>query len=344
VLIPREPARDGSADFVLRAEISDVPDLAIFCDGWSAHATPTANRLSRDAEERRLLRDAGWIVIGLSDSDLAPRRDMIPIWINEPMISVTTNMSDGALTPTVTSLLRSGPLELIMWWLQSPDPEAMAALADWLPMMMVGKTDHIGISSGIPILDEASGLLDGKQLVGAPTSAWAWADDTVVFMARKAGNTAADTEVALVLADDDARLGQAHAESWRTWLRVSNYLNLRTRPTVIGVTSETGSVATTGSADETSDPVPEPLREDYAMAGAEVRPLMLEIHEAGLETPSYGIEVGDGIPLEVAWPTRMIAIDLDLDERDRQDLGKDGWVLVRASLDDIRRALETREA
>jgi ATP-dependent helicase YprA (DUF1998 family) len=339
-LDPQEYVLDSRPDFMLRSNDSTVPPMAIFCDGWKFHANPALNRLADDAAKRQNLRDGDHVVLALSWQDLEPDGVPAPGWLNEDLVGPVTSMAQAALTPGVVDLLRRGPMDLLLQWIQSPDPAALAALADWLPMLMLGRTQHNGISDGSTVAEVAAALLTGDELVGTPPSAWAWQQDTMVLLARKAGDVPNAIEVGLVLDDSDDKLGPDHVEAWRGWLRLSNFLNLRTRPTTVTVTSVVGAAAPSGVSEEIEGGVPEGLREAYELAASEMeRRLMLDLHAAGVEPATYGYETEEGIPLSVSWPDRRIVVDLDLPEADAADLRETGWTIVKADPESIGAAL-----
>ena len=94
-LDPQQFVLDSRPDFVLRTNDTNVPDVAIFCDGWKYHASPAFNRLADDASKRRNLRDAGYVVLGLSWRDLEPEPADPPAWLNDAMIAAVTGMAGG---------------------------------------------------------------------------------------------------------------------------------------------------------------------------------------------------------------------------------------------------------
>tara|TARA_B100001179_G_C18254902_1_gene259921 strand:+ start:116 stop:469 length:354 start_codon:yes stop_codon:yes gene_type:complete len=86
--------------------------------------------------------------------------------------------------------------------------------------------------------------------------------------------------------------------------------------------------------------IPEHLHGDFALAGPEQQQLMLELVNAEVgPVASYGVETDEGIPLDIAWPTQRVVVDLALTDEDRRDLAAAGWRIVAARMDDIRAAL-----
>ena len=58
--------------------------------------------------------------------------------------------------------------------------------------------------------------------------------------------------------------------------------------------------------------------------------LLRELSVAGAPAPAIGHESGQGIPIGISWPPLAIAVDLDIDESDREELIREGWVLLEA--------------
>jgi ATP-dependent helicase YprA (DUF1998 family) len=80
-----------------------------------------------------------------------------------------------------------------------------------------------------------------------------------------------------------------------------------------------------------------------AVAGADLDPAWAELHvaastseqavllvleKAGTLRPELGFESAGGIPIPLAWPDRLLAADLGLDDADRGDLKAEGWKVV----------------
>ena len=57
--------------------------------------------------------------------------------------------------------------------------------------------------------------------------------------------------------------------------------------------------------------------------------------------PTIGVEVADGIPVGIAWELEQIAVSFGLDDGDRTDLEKAGWVIVEPNLTAVVAALGT---
>jgi hypothetical protein len=119
---------------------------------------------------------------------------------------------------------------------------------------------------------------------------------------------------------------------------MANLLNLRDQPA--SVTSYT--LAQDAKASTTDDGVT--LSGVWGALHVEAltpeeKQLVAALAAAELSAPELGHEATDGLPLEVSWPDRRIAVDFDLTDTDREALVLDGWTLVDADVDAIKNAL-----
>lgn len=62
---------------------------------------------------------------------------------------------------------------------------------------------------------------------------WVWRSDTVTLATQAIHGSQENLSTAVILDDRPQSVGVVHKDAWRRWLRISNLLNLRTRPTVI---------------------------------------------------------------------------------------------------------------
>ncbi|KIU18565.1 DEAD/DEAH box helicase [Mycolicibacterium llatzerense] len=65
----------------------------------------------------------------------------------------------------------------------------------------------------------------------------------------------------------------------------------------------------------------------YESAFGSERDLLVALAEADVTRPELGFESAGGIPIAIAWPDRLIAVDYALDANDRDELKKDGWTV-----------------
>lgn len=74
-MIPQEPLGFALPDFVLKCTDPEVPDIAIFTDGYAFHATASRNRVADDAVKRARIRaELGWPVLSATSADVTASR------------------------------------------------------------------------------------------------------------------------------------------------------------------------------------------------------------------------------------------------------------------------------
>ena len=79
--------------------------------------------------------------------------------------------------------------------------------------------------------------------------------------------------------------------------------------------------------------------EVYEGASAGERHLIAMLAEAAVPIPEIGEEF-HGIPLEISWPDHKVVVDTGLDEAEREELTRAGWVLCAADVDAVQTALQ----
>lgn len=84
--------------------------------------------------------------------------------------------------------------------------------------------------------------------------------------------------------------------------------------------------------------LPRDWTEIYVSAFVSERELLLALAEAGAPRPELGFESAGGIPITLAWPDRLIAVDYGFEAQDRLDLQGEGWKVL--PIDRLARALE----
>lgn len=339
VLEPQLGLGGVKPDFVLRSNDLAVPGLAVFCDGWRYHASPTINRIADDAKKRELLREQGYAVVGVVWSDLVAAQEgnvSPPPWYSERRWTQVMQSAGGGLNPGLRDLVVGGPIDYIVRWISQPDPAAFRALAEALPLLLAG-SGPVGKSQGA--LMGATTALHGDKAIGThgDRPAWGWVHDTLTVFARALGSQSAASEVAALLDDRDDRLGEAHKPAWQEWLRISNLLNLRQQPArIVAYSQALGAEASTTEegvelAGEWGD-----LYRDAVEP--EERDLLAGLASADVPVPVLGHEV-DGLPLAISWPAQRIVVELGLEAEDQADLATEGWTIVTPNLTEIRNQL-----
>lgn len=349
-LEPQVPMGNVRPDFVLRSSQHNLPAVAIFTDGWRFHAVPACNRIADDAQKRRALRAQGTVVVAVTWRDLeqalahavAP-----PSWFDQQLVAVLMQQSAG-FGPDHVDLLRRGPIDFLLGWIQRPDPEGHEALGNQAPWLFAKGGTHLSLDPGENLAQAAVEHLTDSAPPSPPraiTNAWWWrAGDVGVLTRALAVGGASNLETVVVLDDRPERLTDGHRAAWEEWLRLGNVLGLRTQPTRIVAFSEVsaGSVATAEPAAsvEPTTLLPAAWQELLDLATDEERHLLVDLAGDGVvPVPELGYETGDGFPLDIAWPDARIAVDLHIDEDVRRDLVDAGWMLVPAEPEAIAAAV-----
>ena len=340
ILDPQESMGSSRPDFVLRSSQGGVPPVAIFTDGWQFHASPAHNRIADDAQKRQDLRDGNAIVLGITAKDVERAEAGTPVtpnWLNDAVVAHLLGESIPFSHRDV-GMIRQGPLAYLLSWIQQPSTGGLRALADHLPYMFAPDAQHIWIEPSEDLATAAALCLTEPGWAGAiataETNAWWWQRKSVGVLSRPLGEV---IEFVVVLDDRESALEEdQHADAWREWLRISNALNLRDQPTVI-----------TTVTDVLGQPTPRPPRpaaaaglslppewqgiRDLALAGEELS-FVEELARLASSNPSHpiavptvGYETGEGIPIDFAWPDQHVAVCLELDADEHQDLKSVGW-------------------
>jgi ATP-dependent helicase YprA (DUF1998 family) len=329
-------------DFVLRCGDPSVPPMAIFCDGERYHASAQHNRLADDAAKRRILRELGMFVLAFAWADLDGSEPTDPPWFDETAAPIVMSQPGMNLKPADIDLMRSGPMDLLVSWIQSPDPEGMRDVGRALPFLLARRAQQRGaMRQGAALDTTALGLLDGESLAVSGTTAWAWHLGAVIALARVVPGTQ-ETAVVVLLDDADLAVEAGIQESWRAWLQLSNLLGLRSTRTDVTVrslvalasTSEPETTVTSGNGAALHGS----WEEAIAQATADEGPFLALLAQEGVPVPEYGPEVA-GIPLGPSWLDRKITVDVDLGDTERSELMELGWTVVTMDVDDVRDAL-----
>jgi len=340
-LTPQVNVADSRPDFLLQTTDMNVPDVAIFTDGRAYHATAACNRLADDAAKRANLRDAGLLVVSITMHDLKEEPVGPPAWYRPEVIAGLIDHPQLQAPPDAYKALGRGPLEWLVNWVESPDPDAVRKVARAVPMFLSRGAQPVRVAEDTELAEVARAALLGEPLP---------AGNRTVYLNRS-GRLAVVVEmlpsfvvrVAVVLDDRDDVLDEDHADSWRAWLRLSNVMAARDWPTVVTTTSRIVPVDEAGVGDEAQPPRPVGAWADVydqAAPGTE-RELVAELATRGLsKPPAVGVEGPDGIPLDLAWPDYRIAVAVTpMDERDRDDLHAAGWQVVEPSADKVATAV-----
>ncbi len=350
-LTPQVNLENSRPDFVLETNDTAVPTVAIFTDGRAFHAVSARNRLADDAEKREILRGTGRIVLAITAQDISDaerKASSDPAWYSPTTVTKLIKMPQFLTTPSAYEGLRSGPISWLLNWVSAPNPTEIGIVARAVPMFFSGKQYQHKCADELSLAAAGRAVLLSQEMPHG---------DRVIVVrqfgafALVAEPSKTGVEVALVLDDRDSVLDSAHADAWRLWLQLSNALALRDWSTVITTTSRVGA-PTVMKPEETPGAATLPTGLDFAWTSAfelatpgTERNLVRELAErGGLEAPTIGAEGPQGIPLDISWPSRHVAVALhDMPDEDRDELTASGWHVVRADPDAVVAALSAQK-
>ncbi|MEJ5943684.1 DEAD/DEAH box helicase [Pseudokineococcus basanitobsidens] len=352
-LRPQVNLLGSKPDFLLESTDTAVPRTAIFVDGRRYHATVQHNRLADDATKREVLRENGYLALGVSADDVTAAERAAaepgwtapaPSWWDEGVKSALIGKSAFAASPAAYARLARPLVDGLVDWVAGPDPAERARVARAVPMFLARQATTATLADGLPLAAAAAGVLDGDTAAAGGRSVRLCALGALAVAVEQ---VPAGLSVAVVLDDRDASLDADHADAWRQWLRLSNHLGLRDWPTVVTTLSRVRTSAPTAAASPVTDvaaPAPD-LSVEYQAAYAEAtsddeRDLLRALAERGVEVPAMGQEAVDGIPVDLSWPEARLAVEvLELAEEDRAALSVAGWTIVAADVDEVVAAL-----
>ncbi|WP_207454661.1 DEAD/DEAH box helicase [Herbiconiux sp. SYSU D00978] len=329
-------------DFVLRSTDTTIPRIAIYTDGLAYHASLTHNRIADDAQKRAILRSQGYGVIAVTWKDLDDESGQpgTPWWYSQAAVQNALSLNTS-LAPGVIDAARGGPMTMLLRWLQQPDVDAWRKFGDSLPLICAGSAPA-ALPAGVSAATIAVAQLTSAAVqAGAAHGVSSSVGDRLRFLALlTAPNGVLSTDAALVLDDrSEALLGDGFANDWRRWLTLSNLMFLRQAPLVVGAL--THSQAGVDSLSETAPVVSSDWDALIKMAVGDLeRELLSELAALNVpHLPELGEEIGDGIPLAIAWPERQLAVELRLDPFEVEQLRIAGWTVVPAHAKHILAAL-----
>jgi len=343
-LVPQELMQGAKPDFVLRTDDPNVPEVAIFTDGWLYHAHWQNNRIADDTTKRANLRAAGKAVLAITHEDLTEKEVPAPDWLRPEAVQqlfAQMGNSAGGITQGVVDDLRKGPLAILLGRMQRiEDKEPRRALSRNLGWLFLISSTSLGVPRDRPLSEVAAAVIDGKPLPGDAPGAL-WQRDHLVVVSRLTGPQQIET---VVMLDDrpEALEQPTHKEAWREWLRISNAV---TPEAFVTVTTRTLA----GELEEKGSDVEDRLQQlvgdwatlkDLALTTAETE-LTLQLASLGLPVPEVGFEV-DGLPVDLAWPEAKVGVLLEPDEESSDALRDAGWTVVEPSPDAISAALSQK--
>ncbi|GAA3809743.1 DEAD/DEAH box helicase [Cellulomonas soli] len=338
VLAPQVDILGSRPDFVLST--AGVPQTAIFADGRAYHASAAHNRLADDSAKRERLRLAGHRVVAVTAGDLATAGPPTPDWYTAETTSRLIAASSTQASMSAYQDLGRSVIDQIVAWVADPSAADRRQVARGVPYYLLGGTGPgTGVVPTPPDIDLTQVAVDALTDAPPPTEPSA----RFVFVTRKGAlacaveHADAVTRVAVVLDDRAEAIDEAHADSWRRWLQLSNALDLRDWPTTITtVTAWQAAQATTGTVVPVEEPAPpatDDLPEEWRAAGELATPVersvLAQLARQHVPVPVVGAEGPDGIVLDVAWPHAHVTLAVNpMSEEDRIDLRAAGWQVL----------------
>jgi ATP-dependent helicase YprA (DUF1998 family) len=340
-LRPQVPLGHTVPDFVLEQHGGGVMPIAIYTDGLAFHASVLHNRIADDAAKRRGARDMGYHVMAITWPDVeraaAEAVEPGPTWFDKDIAANFT----GQLGISLSSLdhITANPLTQLMEWMQDPEGAAArwSAIASALPLLTLQPSSSF-IALGEDPLNVASerALRNGPLEASTDGGAWQLVAGHVA-MTTQLVNASGKTETVLMLDDRESALQkQGFADSWRLWLKLSNLL--MDDATIVALSEGDGDTGTFRGS-----PTPRFENADWQdlldQATAAEQEVLVALSSAGAPRPSLGLEIGDGIPVSLAWPDHMVSASSDLTDEDIAELAAAGWTVTEMTVDSILAAL-----
>lgn len=329
-LAPQVDVAGCRPDFVLRAD-GGLPDVAIFTDGYTYHASPAHNRLADDARKRARLRASGYVVLAATDADLGVPQ--LPAWFDDLTLKLLMGQPGSGLTTTVIDEQSAGPLGLLNGLVRQGDDPARRRLADITGILAFLKgQQRTLVSADAPLTAVAVALLGDEPLPHGDQTIL-WHRRAHLTMAVRAVDLAV-REVVVVLDDSPEAVAQPDfKDAWREWLQISNLLALATVPVAVHTR--------TTVADDTPGSTLSPVEGHVARAlwdgvdadelDTDVIAIAAALHAGGAPRPQVGSELDTGSIAELAWPALRVAlVHADMADDEVRDLTRAGWRVHRA--------------
>ncbi|WP_397518900.1 DEAD/DEAH box helicase [Rhodococcus pyridinivorans] len=356
-LRPQENVLGSKPDFILTSSRAGVPPTAIFTDGFRYHATHGYNRLADDAEKRRNLRDAGYHVVAVSRADVDGETIQSSAF-SAAHRSKVLGLAGDQLSKSALDLTVTNALDLLIAWVQNPSKDSRAQLAHWVPMLALFSIGPAGTRTGGGSTRElALRALDHSPTVDPSGDTFLWKTGHLAVAVRLTTNNRGPipSEISVVLDDSDTALSADLKDSWREWLHWGNLLNFRALPAdlttrthlasasmSIDTASGQATEATQTTTDDTGPRLTGAWLDAYENVDESEQGLVALLAEAGVPIPDIGEETAGGIPLEISWPRQKVAVDVFVDDDEREELVQAGWAFCKPDVDDIRAMLEQK--
>src|SRR5690625_4910287 len=343
-------------DFTLSPSDQNIPNLAVFTDGFTYHATSRHNRVGDDAMKRDALRQSSeaipWAITyqDVADFDRPEADHETGARAIHPWIDTTVLENFQQVYSFETKILRAlehGNMELLWAWIQHPVLQDWQQFANAAPgLTFAGNVTYGAVEQDVAdaVRLTAQQTIKHLKLVDAPNAMF-WGRNMPHLTMLSAGGLAkptAELRSVLVLNDDTTAVtAPDYQASWQQWLRSSNLLGFATNPRThliatsgvihqlweehYGADELVSSAAGHPAVDVAQPPVPVGWQEIFDETGEDEHDFLRTLIEHDLPAPEIGDEV-DGIMLQLAWPDQRVAVVYD--PEDVEPVAAQGWTVV----------------
>ena len=342
ILRPQVPLGHTTPDFVLEQHGGGVQPIAIYTDGLAFHASVLHNNIADDAAKRLGTREMGFHVMAITWADVerasAESAEPVPTWFSKDIAAHFT--SQFGISLSSLDHVTANPITQLMEWMQDPVGASArwSAIARALPVLTLQPSSSFVELGDDSLVDASTSALRGGPL-GASTrnGAWQLRHGRLVLSSRLISNDG-KTESVLMLDDREAAVqAQGFADDWRMWLKLSNLLmdsaSILTLSEVGGIRAGAPIVS-----------MPELSDADWQSALDQAldaeRDVLLTLATRGILIPVLGMEIGDGIPVSLAWPDQKVTASIGLTADDIQELHAAGWTVADLTAESIIAALD----
>ncbi|MGP5022254.1 DEAD/DEAH box helicase [Glutamicibacter arilaitensis] len=346
-LIPQVDLHGTRPDFLLVAPDPNIPDLAIYTDGYQFHASTEHNRLSDDAAKRETLREHGIIPWAITWQDVEafsnPEcRGELPQWADAQLnLKLQASFSPSA---SLMALISRDAMTQLWHWIHEPDAQEWGKFSDLVPFMLRQSGARKADPDAVPQLAQA--LARGEQEMPTAGEAILWTRSLgfAAFACAAPGKSPAMFAVGLSLDDRDEAVANADfVASWREWLRLSNLMAFKT----VGLSISTvRQEIAEGSLEQQT------VRKGHVLLPAgweglldealeDERVLLADLAKEGISTaPVLGIESETGYVLSLGWTEQRIGVLLDADPAAQAAWENEGWQVLGPDAAAIAQVLE----
>jgi hypothetical protein len=220
-------------DFVLESSDASLTIVAIFVDGYAFHVSTVHNRLARDAKERAILRDRGWVVLSVTLEDLLDAEAGVvssPDWFDESLADALFDDPLFRAPRAAFAALGWGPIDWLVDWVQSPAPEHVRNVACSVSTFLAFRSETLNVTATESLDQVARNILVGEQVTPGARDIRVYQRGALVAVSTAEPGY---VRLAVVLDDRPQAFDDRHVDAWRRWLRLSNSLALCTYPTTI---------------------------------------------------------------------------------------------------------------